>query len=115
MLDMRSGVLNQLVEFEHTVLAVDSAGQQVHSWQPLVSSWCRFIHLRGQERWLAAQVQAEGTITLEVRHIPALVTALAENVGRVRARQGNRVFHILAYRDPDERRKRLHLDVKEVL
>ena len=115
MMEMTSGKLNVPLEFEQYTETYDELGQPIKTWEHLCKAWGTFIHLSGQSRWLAAQVQAEGTITLEVRHIPALVEKLREDIKEVRAKTDGRIFHIDAFRDPDERKKRLHIDVKEIL
>lgn len=115
LLDMTAAKLNQPIVFENYTETYDDLGQPVKTWGTFLSAWGNIIHLRGDERWLAAQAQAEGTITLEVRFIPALETALRADIKLLRVRMGARIFEIKAFRDPDERRTRLHLDVKEIL
>ena len=115
MMDMTSGKLNMPLTFEEYTETYDELGQPVKAWTTLLKAWGNFIHLSGTQKWLAAQVQAEGTITLEVRYIPALVTALRADIKLVQVKADGRTFHIEAFKDPDERRKRLHIDVKEIL
>ena len=115
MLDMTSSKLNMPMQIQHHVETYDELGQPVKTWQHLMNAWGNIIHLRGQERWMAAQVQAEGTITLEMRYIPDLLARLRADVKLLRIIADGRTFDIDSYRDPDEKRKRLHLDVKEIL
>jgi len=115
MMDMTSSKLNMPMQIQHHVETYDDLRQPVRAWQPLMDAWGNFIHLTGQARWMAAQVQAEGTITLEMRYIPDLITRLRADVKLLRVIADGRTFSIDSYRDPDEKRKRLHLDVKEIL
>ena len=117
MMDVTSGKLNMPLTFEQYTEAYDQLGQPVKTWTTLLKAWGNFIHLKtlSQQKWLAAQIQAEGTITIEVRYIPALVTALRADIKLVQVKADGRTFHIEAFKDPDERRKRLHIDVKEIL
>ena len=115
MMDMTSGKLNKPLEFEHYVEAVDDLGQPVKTWVHFCRAWGKVEHLRGEEKWLAAQAQAEGTMTLEIRFIPSLAAKLRADIKLVRVKMEDRIFDIDSYRDPDEKRKRMHLDIKEVL
>ena len=115
MMDMTSAKLNMPLVIEESVETYDALGQPEMTWQHLMNAWGNFIHLRGQERWMAAQVQAEGAITLEMRYIPSFVEKLRGDVKLLRIIADGRTFDIDSYRDPDEKRKRLHLDVKEIL
>ena len=115
MMDMTAGKLTMPLTFEEYTETYDELGQPVKAWTTLLKAWGKFMHLAGQQKWLAAQVQAEGTITIEVRYIPALVTALRADIKLVQVKADGRTFHIEAFKDPDERRKRLHIDVKEIL
>jgi len=115
MMETTSDKLNMPLEVQHYVETEDELGQPVKTWQHLMKAWGNFMHLTGTQKWLAAQVQAEGTITLEMRYIPDLVTRLRADKKLLRIKADGRDFAIESYRDPDEKRKRLHLDVKEIL
>ena len=112
---MKAGNLNNLVLFQTWREGYDAAGQPAGSWHDYMSMRGNVVYLRGEERWAAAQVQAEGTITLEFRYNRALFRRLRKGLDRIRAMIGDRVCDISDYRDPDGRRKRLHLEVKERL
>jgi len=115
MMDMTSGRLNVPLTFETYEETLDELNQPIKNWEFYCKGWGDFRHLQGDRKWLAAQVQAEGTITVETRYNPGLVNKIREDVEKVRMKADGRTFKILTYNDPDEKRKRLHIDVKEIL
>ena len=112
---MRANTINKYIEFQQYTESYDEVGQPVFTWEHFCYAWGNFNHLSGQERWLAAQVQAEGTVSLIVRFIPVLEQKLRDNIALVRVKMGDRTFEIHSFRDLGEERKQLEIDIKEIL
>jgi len=112
---MRSGLLRTPLDFETYEEDVDEMGQPVEDWQFFCKAWAKHRALRGEDFWASQQAQSDISGELEIRYIPALVDKLREDIEKVRAKHGDRVYQIKSFFDPDERRKRLTLMVKESL
>ena len=112
---MKAGKLRTPLQFQTYTEDVDEFGQPVQSWEDLCPAWAKHVALRGEDFWAAQQAQSDVTGELEIRYIPTLVAKLHEDIEKVRALHGDRVYQIKSFYDPDGRRKRLHLMIKESL
>ena len=112
---MRVGLMRTPITFETYTETRDSLGQPVKDWQFYLKAFAKPVHEQQMRFWSAAQVQAEGKMVWETRYSSGLFDKLKADVEAVRIKEGSRIFEIEGYIDPDERKKRLHLLVKEVL
>ncbi len=112
---MKSGQLRTPLEFQVYVETTDEMGQVIKVWEFFCKAWAKHRALRGEDFWASQQAQSDISGELEIRYIPALADKLRADIEKVRAKHGDRVYQIKSFFDPDERRKRLHLMVKEAL
>ena len=112
---MRSGLLRTLLTIETYEETTDDMGQPIQDWETFTTAWGKVKPLRGNDYWAAQQAQSDVTGEIEIRYIPALVDKLRADIEKVRAKHGDRVYQIKSFFDPDERRKRLTLMVRESL
>ena len=112
---MRSGQLRTPLEIQTYEEDTDDMGQPIQDWQFFCKAWGRPKALRGEDFWAAQQAQSDVTGELELRYIPELVDKLRKDIEKVRLKIDDRVLYIKNFYDPDERRKRIHLMIKESL
>ncbi len=110
-----AGRLRNLLVFQTYEDDFDDLNQPIQTWKYFCKAWARPRALRGESYWAAQQAGSAVTGEVEIRYIPALVAKLREDIEKVRAKHGDRVYQIESFFDPDERGKRLHLMIKEGL
>lgn len=89
---------------------VDAVGDVVPSWTTLATVWASIEPLRGEERYLAQQVQATVTHRIRIRWSATLSASLTP---KCRATYGSRVFDIGSVADLQTQRRELELMVTE--
>jgi len=125
---MSSGYRRNLMEFEKWTEGYDASGWPINQWQsyaPELKAWGRFKPLRGDGYWASQQVQSDVIGEIEIPFIPLIVRELHDDLSVIRIKMcmgvasvppGTalfRYFKIESFHDPDERRKRIILMVKE--
>ena len=122
---MSSGYRRNSIEFEKWVEGYDASGWPVEAWTLLLKAWGRFKPLRGDGYWASQQVQSDVIGEIEIPYIPQLVRELHDDLSVIRIKMCMgvapvppgpalfRYFRVESFHDPDERRKRIILMVKE--
>ena len=93
----------------------DEMGQPIKDWKYYCKAWAKPKALRGEDFWSAQQAQSDITGELELRYDPGLMDKLREDIEKVRLKADERTMHIKSFYDPDERKRRIHLMIKESL
>lgn len=112
---MKAGQLRTPLEVETYQETTDDMGQIVMNWEHHSKVWAKKVALTGQDYWAAQQAQSDVTGELEIRYIPGLMDKLRKDIEKVRFKHNDRILHIKNFFDPDGRRKRIHLMIKENL
>ncbi|MDJ1159030.1 head-tail adaptor protein [Chelatococcus sp. SYSU_G07232] len=103
--------LRRRVTLEAPVEAPDDAGGVARSWTPVARPWAAVSAMpaaEAGERHVADRPEIAVRRRLVLRWRPGVD-------GRLRLRDGERLYRILAAADPDGRRRRLVLTVEEVM
>lgn len=105
---MKAGELRHAVTFEQKVETRDEFGGVVETWADYDWDYASIEPLKGRERFLAQQVQADVTALMRMRYREDITSAL-------RVREGTSIYEIDAVFDPEKRGRELHLMLKEVM
>ena len=128
---MSSGYRRNPIEFEYWTEGYDASGWPIEanwaSLTPALKAWGRYKPNRGDDYWAAQQQQSDVDGLFEVPFIADLVKLLMEDLTKLRIKMCAgvppaspgpplyRYFKIDSFFDPTQRRKVLHLMVKEEL
>ncbi len=82
-------------------------GEPVATYQEQATVWGRVEDLRGRDRYLAQQAQSEVDALVTIRHRDGVAPTM-------RVQHGGRTLHIDAVIRPDDRRRLLELQCREV-
>ena len=100
---INAGDLRDRVVIEYRRLGQNQLGEAEESWKPVAKVWANVEPLSGREYFLAQQVQAETTHSVEMRFRPGL------NASEYRLKIGATTLNILSAIDVE------NLGVKHVL
>lgn len=104
---MRAGLLRKRVELQSVTNGRGPTGGTVENWTTIVNRWAELLPLRGQERYEAAQVEAQTTIKIRIRYYPPLDPTW-------RIKYGDRIFNITGIINIGERNFAQEIECKEV-
>jgi SPP1 family predicted phage head-tail adaptor len=106
---MRAGLLRKRVELQQVDnTGRDPTGGTDEDWTTIVTRWAELLPLRGQERYQAAQVEAQTTIKIRIRYYPPLDATW-------RIIYSGRIFNITGIVNIGERNFAQEIECKEVL
>ena len=103
---MRAGLLNNLVQIEHSTVTSDGEGGESVTWSTYLETWASIRQLRGREFYAAAQTQAEYTTEIVIRYQAGIDP-------KMRVRFGTRIFDIHAVQNEWERDRKIILMCSE--
>lgn len=105
---MQAGRLRKRVELQSTPITNrNPTGGVVENWTTIVTRWAELIPLRGQERFEAAQMEAQTTIKIRIRYYSQLKPTW-------RIKYGERIFNITGIANVGERNFAQEIECKEV-
>jgi SPP1 family predicted phage head-tail adaptor len=105
---MFAGPMRNQIQLQVNTPGQDSSGSQVMTWTTVATVWAQVWAVSGQERMIAAQVQASLTHRVRIRYYAGLTTAY-----RVVMSDG-RTFNILFINNTMERNREMILDCLEL-
>lgn len=97
---IKPGALRRRLLLEHPERIDDGGGGSDIVWQPVASLWASIEARNGDERVDAGRLASRVSHDVLLRYRPGVLPEM-------RFRLGERVFHILAVLEPDDRRRRL--------
>ena len=100
--------LRQRVTLQTKTATRSASGAEVPTWTDTVTVWASVEDLNGREFWGSRKVNAEATAIITIRHRLSVVTTM-------RAVFGSRTFDILTAYDPDNKRRELHMECRELI
>lgn len=99
-----------LCEHDSTASA-NTDGQIPESEKEITERWAEIVPLRGTERFLANQTQADITYRVRLRHDDVTSTLTPKNWLKIKA-SGQRLNIVRVY-DPDLRQREIEMECKE--
>lgn len=104
---INAGELDKYVELQTPTVTRGTDGSEITTYTS-VKVWAKITPLQGKEFWQAEQVNSEISHNIIIRYRTSMRPDM-------RIKYGSRIFHILSYTSPDEKREALVLRCKEVL
>jgi len=104
---LRAGRLRHRVELQSVTRTQDGYGEADESWSTYTTVWAAIEPLRGQERYLAQQVNSDTEIKVVVRY-----NSSVDSEDRVLI--GSRVLEVVGVINPGERDEYLELLCREI-
>jgi SPP1 family predicted phage head-tail adaptor len=108
---MRSGRLRHQIRFERSTESQNEYNEVVNSWALLATAWAGVEPLRGNERLMAMQVQADADLKIITRY----QSALSDLTPKDRVVFGLKVYDIKAVINVNMRNMELQVMVREHL
>lgn len=107
-MSIQAGKLNKRIELQMVTNGRDPTGGTTETWTKVTDRWAGIRPLRGQERFEAAQIEAQTAFILKIRFHPQIDATW-------RVKFGVRIFNITAIINVGERNEYQEIYCKEVL
>ncbi len=103
---MQAGRLRKRIQLQQVTNGRGPTGGTVETWTTIVTRWAELIPLRGQERFQAAQMEAQTTLKLRIRYYAPI-----DQTWRIK--YGSRIMNINAIINIGERNFAQEIECKE--
>lgn len=105
---MQAGRLRHKITIQSKSVTPNAYGEEVITWGTFVECWAEISPLLGREYLAAAQVQAEITHRVRIRHRDGVYPTM-------RVLFGSRAFDILSVQQVEERQREIVLMARELI
>jgi SPP1 family predicted phage head-tail adaptor len=102
------GRLRHRVTIQQQSSTQDGYGEQVNTWNDLITVWASVEPLKGREHFAAQQVKTETTTRIKMRYRAGIVS-------KMRVAYGSKTYDIMSVIDLEERHIELHLMCMELI
>lgn len=105
---MQAGQLNRRIELQQATEPRDPTGGIDREWTTIVQRWAQIIPLRGQEKFEAAQIEAQTNIKFRIRYYQPIDATW-------RIKKGSRIFNIQGIVNIGDRNYAQEISAMEVI
>ncbi|SEB40714.1 phage head closure protein [Terriglobus roseus] len=105
---LRAGSLNRRITIQSQATTQDAYGQQVNTWDDLLTCWASIKAVTSKEVYAASGYTSQVSHKITIRYPTVAISS------KMRVLYETRLFHIQAINDPSEGREQLDLLCLEV-
>jgi SPP1 family predicted phage head-tail adaptor len=95
---LKAGLLRKRITIQETTESRNDWGEVVDSWGTYVTRWARVQPLRGKEKWVAKQLEAEEVVYFTVRYVDGLTA-------KMRVLYNSNVYNIISFENTQGRNR----------